>query len=96
MINLFVINLLPLGWRPVHDDVDPEDLHGIQRVGEIHKCCQGDESKGSNAPKESEHKDLEITLSLFITWIVSSIIHTRKKLLYSTSKSNKRKMNTKI
>lgn len=82
VINLFVINVLPLGWRPVHDDVDPEDLHGIQRVGEIHKCCQGDEGKGSNAPKESEHKDSEIILSLFITWIISNIIYAHYFFLY--------------
>ena len=24
---------LPLGWRTVHDDIDPQDLHGIERVG---------------------------------------------------------------
>lgn len=75
VINLFVINLLPLGWWPIHDDVDPEDLHGIQRVWEVHKRCQGDEGEGSNAPNESEHKDSEMILSLFITWIFSNIIN---------------------
>ncbi len=49
------ISLLPLGWRPIHNDVDPEDLHGIQRVGEVHKRCQGDESEGSNAPNGRDH-----------------------------------------
>lgn len=73
VINQFLINLLPLGWRPIHDDVDPEDLHGIQRVGEVHKRCQGDEGEGSNAPNESEYKDLEIILSLFINIIYQYI-----------------------
>lgn len=57
MINLLVISLLPLGWRPIHNDVDPEDLHGIQGIGEVHKRCQGDESEGSNTPKGRDHFD---------------------------------------
>ena len=28
----------PLCWRSVHDDVDPEDLHGIEWVGKTHHC----------------------------------------------------------
>lgn len=43
---------VPLSGRPVHDDVDPEDLHGIEGVGEVHEGGQGDESEGRNAPAE--------------------------------------------
>lgn len=32
-----------LGGRPVHDDVDPENLHGIERIRDAHQRGQGDQ-----------------------------------------------------
>lgn len=43
---------VPLSRRSVHDDVDPQDLHGVQRVGEVHQRCQGDERQSCDAPVE--------------------------------------------
>lgn len=41
---------VPLSGRTVHDNVDPQDLHGIQRVGEVHQRRQGDERQRCDAP----------------------------------------------
>ena len=35
---------LPLGWRAIHNDVYPQDLHGIQGVRQLHDRWHGDES----------------------------------------------------
>lgn len=44
----------PLSRRSVHDDVDPQDLHGVQRVGEVHQRRQGDEGECRNAPGDQQ------------------------------------------
>ena len=43
---------LPLCRWSVHDNVDPENLHGIERVGEPQQCGDGDQREGSNAPAD--------------------------------------------
>lgn len=53
---------VPLSRRSVHDDVDPQDLHGVQRVGEVHQRCQGDERQSCDAPV-SRRDDTVNTLS---------------------------------
>ena len=40
----------PLSGRAIHNDVDPEDLHGIEGVGQSHYSGQRDQSQGRNAP----------------------------------------------
>lgn len=50
---------VPLGRRPVHDDVDPQDLHGVERVGEVHQRGQGDERQGRDAPAGQQRAGLE-------------------------------------
>ena len=40
----------PLRWRPVHDDVDPQDLHGVEGVGQVAHGGQRDEAQGRDAP----------------------------------------------
>ena len=40
----------PLRGRPVHDDVNPQYLHGVQRVRELHDRGQSDEGQGGDAP----------------------------------------------
>lgn len=40
----------PLGRRPVHDDVHPQDLHGVEGVGQVAHGGQGDEAQGCDAP----------------------------------------------
>lgn len=40
----------PLRWRPIHDDVHPQDLHGIEGAGQVAHGGQGDEAQGSDAP----------------------------------------------
>ena len=44
------MTFIPLCWRSVHDDVDPEDLHGIEGVGEAHHCGECDESQSCYTP----------------------------------------------
>lgn len=46
----------PLSRRSIHDDVDPEDLHSIQRVREIHERCQGDKREGCYAPEDEDQE----------------------------------------
>ena len=41
-----------LRGRPVHEDVDPEDLHGVQRVGDVGQGGEGDEHQGRYARGE--------------------------------------------
>lgn len=43
---------LPLCRWSVHDNVDPENLHGIERVGEPQQCGDCDQREGSNAPTD--------------------------------------------
>ena len=46
-----------LGRRSVHDDVDPEDLHGIERVRRVHQGGQRDQGERGNARAHLEpHK----------------------------------------
>ena len=58
---------VPLSWRSVHDYVDPEDLHGVERVGETKKSGESDESEGGYAPGRREMwlnvKSLKLALS---------------------------------
>lgn len=44
----------PLSRRAVHDYVDPQDLHGVQRVGEVHQRRQGDERQCRDAPGDQQ------------------------------------------
>lgn len=37
------------GW-PVHDDVDPQDLHGVEGAGQVEHGGEGDEAQGRDAP----------------------------------------------
>ena len=43
-----------LRGRPVHEDVDPEDLHGVQRVGDVGQGGEGDQHQGRDARGELE------------------------------------------
>ena len=43
---------LPLCRWSIHDDVDPEYLHSVERVGEPQQCGDGDQREGSNAPAD--------------------------------------------
>jgi len=46
-----------LGRRSVHDDVDPEDLHRVQRVRRVHQGGQRDQGERGNARAHLEpHK----------------------------------------
>lgn len=36
----------PLCWWPVHDDVDPQDLHGVEGAGQVAHSGQSDEAQG--------------------------------------------------
>lgn len=40
----------PLCWRPIHDDVDPQDLHGVEGVGQVAHGGQSDEAQSRDAP----------------------------------------------
>lgn len=40
----------PLCRRSVHDDVHPQDLHGVEGAGQVAHGGQGDEAQGCNAP----------------------------------------------
>lgn len=40
----------PLCWRSIHDDVHPQDLHGVEGAGQVAHGGQGDEAQGCNAP----------------------------------------------
>lgn len=40
----------PLCGRPIHDDVDPQDLHGVEGVGQVAHGGQSDEAQGCDAP----------------------------------------------
>ena len=44
--------LAPLCWGSVHDDVDPEYLHGIERVRQTHHCGESDESQRCYTPAQ--------------------------------------------
>ena len=46
-----------LRGRPVHEDVDPEDLHGVQRVGDVGQGGEGDEHQGRYARGELKGTD---------------------------------------
>lgn len=39
----------PLCRRPVHDDVDPQDLHGVEGVGQVAHGGQSDEAQSRDA-----------------------------------------------
>ena len=45
----------PLRRRPVHDDVDPQDLHGVEGVGQVAHGGQRDEAQGRDAPAGHTH-----------------------------------------
>ena len=45
------IEALPLRRRAVHDDIDPEDLHRIERVRQSEESRQGNESEGGDTPE---------------------------------------------
>ena len=50
-----------LRGRPVHEDVDPEDLHGVERVGDVGQGGEGDQHEGRDAGGELEpHKVLDV------------------------------------
>ena len=51
---------VPLCWGSVHDDVDPEDLHGVEWVRETHHCGQSDQCQGRYTPVwcECEYMDI--------------------------------------
>lgn len=50
-----------LGRRPVHDDVDPEDLHGIERIRDAHQRGQGDQRQRRNRCAQLEaHKVADV------------------------------------
>ena len=41
----------PLGGWTVHDDVDPQNLHGVEGVGQAEEGGESDEGEGRNAPE---------------------------------------------
>ena len=41
-------NSQTLCWGTVHDDVDPQYLHGVQGVGGVHQGGEGDQGEGGN------------------------------------------------
>lgn len=45
----------PLRGRPVHDDVDPQDLHGVEGAGQVAHGGQRDEAQGGDAPAGHTH-----------------------------------------
>ena len=45
----------PLRRRPIHDDVDPKDLHGVEGVGQVAHGGQRDEAQGRDAPAGHTH-----------------------------------------
>lgn len=47
----------PLCGRPVHDDVDPQDLHGVEGAGQVAHGGQGDEAQGRDAPAGQKRQD---------------------------------------
>ncbi len=44
--------------RPVHDDVDPENLHGVQWVGHAEDGGDGHQREGGDAPVKGEKSQL--------------------------------------
>lgn len=44
----------PLRGRSVHDDVDPQDLHRVERVRQLHHRRQRNESQRGDAPAKGE------------------------------------------
>lgn len=59
---------VPLSWRSVHDDVDPQNLHSVQGIWEVHQRRQGDEGQCCDAPGDQRWDTgsdiINITLSL--------------------------------
>ena len=47
----------PLCRRPIHDDVDPQDLHGVEGVGQVAHGGQSDEAQGRDAPVGHKQQD---------------------------------------
>ena len=56
--------LLPLRRGSIHDDIDPEDLHGIEGVGEVHEGGQGDEGEGSNTPTVVDRRQQSLGMNV--------------------------------
>ena len=50
---------VPLCWGSVHDDVDPEYLHSIERARQTHHCGESDESQSCYTPTQP---DMNMTL----------------------------------
>jgi len=40
----------PLCGRSIHNDVDPENLHCVEWVRQLHDCRQRDQCQSRNAP----------------------------------------------
>lgn len=43
-----------MGGRIIYEDVDEEDLYGVERIGEFENCWEGDEWKGGDCGGELE------------------------------------------
>lgn len=50
-IRIYGLDAQRLRRRPIHDDVDPQNLHRIERIWDPKEGCNGDQRKGGDAPK---------------------------------------------
>jgi hypothetical protein len=47
---------IPLSGGTIHDDVDPQYLHCVQRIGKFQKCWNCNKRYSSNTPKQINKK----------------------------------------
>ena len=44
--------------RTVHEDVDEQDLHGVQRIAQAEECTEGDQRQCSHSCTELERQEV--------------------------------------
>lgn len=45
----------------VHDDVDPQNLHGVERIGDAHESCQRDQrQRGDGSGQLEAHEVADV------------------------------------
>jgi hypothetical protein len=74
-----------LSWRSIHDDVDPQNLHGIQRVWNSHKCGKGNERQCCNTGAELEPYKVTDVIENAFSFFNCRAGNNRELLVFTTS-----------